>query len=73
MCQVYYNIYVLFCRDSSSKSIKVTIDVQHPDLIAVKPLDLIITNEEQQLVYVKGLNAGHSIVSANANSSDITE
>ncbi|XP_012221680.1 cystinosin homolog isoform X2 [Linepithema humile] len=55
------------------KFIKVTIDVQHPDLIAVKPSNFNLTNEKEQLIYVKGLNAGHSVVSANVNSIDIID
>lgn len=72
---VYISIlYVLFCRNPNEKSIKVLIDVQHPDLIAIKPnVTFNISFGENQITYVKGLNAGHSIVSAIVNSTDVIE
>jgi hypothetical protein len=70
LCHQIY--YVLFCRDPG-KQVKVTIDVQHPDLIAVKPLNLNIKNGKKERIYVTGQSAGHSIVSANVTSTDIIE
>ncbi|KAL6433273.1 hypothetical protein ACFW04_006458 [Cataglyphis niger] len=53
----------------------VTIVVQHPDLISTEPSNFTITSERkiEWIIHVKGLNAGHSIVSANITPSNITD
>lgn len=71
--------YLLFCREplpNIGRTVIVTIDVQHPDLLSVNPPNFNITADNLQkewIVSVKGLSAGHSIVSANVTPSDITE
>lgn len=54
----------------------VTIDVQHPDLLSTNPSDFSIAagdSQKEWIIYVKGLSAGHSIVSTNVTPSDVTE
>lgn len=53
----------------------VTIVVQHSDLISTEPSNFIITSGEkiEWVIYVKGLSAGHSIVSANITPSNIID
>lgn len=74
---MYYVIsYIsIFCREAlPNTNATVTIDIQHPDLISIKPSNFTITPDiKKWIIYVKGLNAGHSIVSANVTPSNITE
>ncbi|XP_076642493.1 lysosomal cystine transporter cystinosin isoform X2 [Halictus rubicundus] len=61
---------------SVSGNATVRIDVQHPDLVSVSPSSFPIGSETEWEIYVKGLNAGHSIVSANitpAEAADISQ
>ncbi|KAM0733695.1 Cystinosin-like protein [Formica fusca] len=53
----------------------VTLVVQHSDLISTEPSNFIITSGEkiEWVIYVKGLSAGHSIVSANITPSNIID
>ncbi|XP_077266204.1 lysosomal cystine transporter cystinosin isoform X1 [Temnothorax americanus] len=54
----------------------VTIAAQHPDLLSINPSNFSIApadSPREWIVYVKGLNAGHSIVSANVTPGDITD
>lgn len=80
MCIVSYyiiNFFFSFCREplSNDSTAIVTIVVQHPDLISTEPSNFTITSERkiEWIIYVKGLNAGHSIVSVNITPSNITE
>lgn len=58
----------------SGNNAKVIIDIQHPDLVSTNPSNFTITpNEKEWIIYVKGLSAGHSIVSANITPNDITD
>ncbi|XP_076278859.1 lysosomal cystine transporter cystinosin isoform X3 [Lasioglossum baleicum] len=54
-----------------SKNAIVRLDVQHPDLVSVSPLSFLIENQMQWKISVTGLNAGHSIVSANITPTDV--
>ncbi|XP_011700251.1 PREDICTED: cystinosin homolog isoform X2 [Wasmannia auropunctata] len=58
-----------------SRTVTVTIDVQHPDLLATNPSNFSITESKLRVwvILVKGLNAGHSIVSVNVTPSDIMD
>ncbi|XP_029158822.1 cystinosin homolog isoform X2 [Nylanderia fulva] len=57
-----------------NRTAKVIIDIQHPDLVSTDPSNFNITSNIQKwTIYVKGLNAGHSIVSANITPNDITD
>ncbi|XP_012539895.2 cystinosin homolog isoform X2 [Monomorium pharaonis] len=57
------------------KNAIVTIDVQHPDLLSASPsnFSIIADKTEEQIIHVKGLSAGHSVVSANVTPSNITD
>ena len=75
----FFTSYILLCREPlepDSRTAKVTIDVQHPDLLSTSPSNFSITpgdSKTEWIIYVKGLSAGHLIVSANVTPSDITE
>ncbi|XP_014479673.1 PREDICTED: cystinosin homolog isoform X2 [Dinoponera quadriceps] len=56
-----------------SGSVTVTIVAQHPDLISTSPSSFNITTNQTECIQVKGLNAGHSILSANITPSNITD
>jgi len=66
---------LLFFREAlSDTNATVIIDIQHPDLISTNPSNFTITSDvKERIIYVKGLSAGHSIVSANVTPSNITE
>ncbi|CAL1682362.1 unnamed protein product [Lasius platythorax] len=53
---------------------KVIIDIQHPDLVSTNPSNFTITpNVKEWIIYVEGLNAGHSVVTANITPNNITD
>lgn len=64
-----------FYRKNLSENAEVIIEVQHPDLITVEPHNITIdknkTNEWQ--IFVTGVNAGHSIVSANVTPNNVVQ
>lgn len=68
---------ILFFREPlpNGKTATVTIDIQHPDLVSTNPSNFSIAGDLQKewIIYIKGLSAGHSIVSANVTPSDVTE
>lgn len=50
------------------------INIQHPELVSTSPSVFDITEHKKNwTIIVKGLNAGHSILSANVTPSNITE
>ncbi|XP_066599126.1 cystinosin homolog isoform X2 [Prorops nasuta] len=52
----------------------VSLDIQHPDLVSVHPAKFNVTIKENAWdISIKGLNAGHSIISANVTPSNITD
>ncbi|EZA48166.1 hypothetical protein X777_14051 [Ooceraea biroi] len=61
----------------TSKTVIVTFDIQHSDLICTNPSGFNITadnrNQTEWVIHVKGLSAGHSVVNTNVTPSDITE
>lgn len=73
---MYYIICLLFYREAlpNGKTAKVTIDIQHPDLVSINPSNFTIRpNVKEWIIYVEGLSAGHSVVSANITPNDTTE
>lgn len=71
-----YNVFFIFRKPlpDINGSVTITLDVQHPDLLSVKPSSLNITTDQTEwTIYVEGLNAGHSIVSANVTPKNVTE
>lgn len=72
MCNVQY----FLSRDNLPKNVLVRIEVQHPDLVHVEPSNISITEGHANTswnILVKGLNAGHSTLSANVTPNDATE
>ncbi|XP_015430264.1 PREDICTED: cystinosin homolog [Dufourea novaeangliae] len=68
--------YLLYLTGSIAENISVTLDIQHPDLIAVHPPKINFSQNEAGNTWkinVKGLNAGHSIVSANVTPANVTD
>lgn len=66
----------IFCRESlpQDKVVRVTLDIQHVDLLSTNPSNFTISqNERERIIYVRGLSAGHSIVSANVTPKNVTE
>ncbi|XP_011174966.1 cystinosin homolog isoform X1 [Solenopsis invicta] len=65
----------LITEELPDKNAIIKIDVQHPDLLSVHPLNISIKEEREWIIYVKGLSAGHSIVNANIshNITDFSE
>ncbi|XP_076162915.1 lysosomal cystine transporter cystinosin isoform X2 [Ptiloglossa arizonensis] len=67
------NHFILYLTKNLSENAEVIIEVQHPDLITVEPHNITIdknkTNEWQ--IFVTGVNAGHSIVSANVTPNNV--
>ncbi|XP_026827827.1 cystinosin homolog isoform X2 [Ooceraea biroi] len=61
----------------TSKTVIVTFDIQHSDLICTNPSGFNITadnrNQTEWVIHVKGLSAGHSVVNTNVTPSDITD
>lgn len=58
----------------NGKTAKVTIDIQHPDLVSINPSNFTIRpNVKEWIIYVEGLSAGHSVVSANITPNDTTD
>lgn len=77
--RVVYLVYYS-CRESlpdNRKIVAVTFDIQHPDLISADPPGFNITednrNKQEWIIHVKGLNAGHSVLSTNVTPNDIAE
>lgn len=69
-------ICLLFCREAlpNGGNAKVIIDIQHPDLVSTNPPNFTITpNVKEWIIYVEGLNVGHSVVTANITPNNITE
>ncbi|XP_032672904.1 cystinosin homolog isoform X2 [Odontomachus brunneus] len=59
-----------------NRSVTVTIDVQHPDLLSTEPSLISFnttTDQTKWIIYVKGLSAGHSILNANVTPSNIAD
>ncbi|KAL0119874.1 hypothetical protein PUN28_007952 [Cardiocondyla obscurior] len=57
-------------------SATVIIVVQHQDLLSINPSNFSIAENDTQsewTIYIKGLNAGHSIISANVTPNDFTD
>ncbi|KYN44793.1 Cystinosin like protein [Trachymyrmex septentrionalis] len=74
--QSSFNLSLTEPLEPDSRTAKVTIDVQHPDLLSTSPSNFSITpgdSKTEWIIYVKGLSAGHLIVSANVTPSDITD
>ena len=75
----FFTSHILLYREpleSDSRPAVVTIDVQHPDLLSTNPSNFSIIPGDSKtdwIIYVKGLSAGHLIVSANVTPSNITE
>lgn len=73
-CITLYHVSFLFFRQAiSDTDAIVIIDVQHPDLISIKPSNFTIRSDGEWIIFVNGLNAGHSVVSTNVTPSNITE
>lgn len=48
------------------------LDVQHPDLLSINQSNFSIAGDlKEWVIHVKGLSAGHSIISTNVTPSDI--
>jgi len=76
--RLFVTRHILLCREplSDNRNATVTIDVQHPDLLSTNPSNFSIIakySKKEWVICVKGLNAGHSIVSTNVTPNDITE
>ncbi|XP_043515577.1 cystinosin homolog isoform X3 [Frieseomelitta varia] len=65
--------FEVYLTENSSVSALVTIEVQHPDLVSILPPSFTITGGNIENISVKGLSAGHSIVSLNVTPSYITD
>lgn len=72
---MYINLSFVFREPlPTDGSVNVRIDVQHADLVSANPSSFNITTDQREwIIYVEGLSAGHSILSANVTPSDITE
>ncbi|KAK9303434.1 hypothetical protein QLX08_004914 [Tetragonisca angustula] len=66
-------LFEVYLTENSSVSALVTIEVQHPDLVSILPSRFTITGGNTENISVKGLSAGHSIVSLNVTPSYITD
>ncbi|XP_053971771.1 cystinosin homolog isoform X3 [Hylaeus volcanicus] len=68
--------FTLCLTKNLSGAASVLINVQHPDLLSTDPVTFNISENDiksQWNISVKGLNAGHSIVSANVTPYNITD
>ncbi|KAH0951707.1 hypothetical protein HN011_000724 [Eciton burchellii] len=71
-----FNLSLTKSLPDTNKIVVVTFDIQHPDLISVDPPDIKITTDNKNktwVISVKGLSAGHSILSTNVTPIDITD
>ncbi|XP_020287661.1 cystinosin homolog isoform X3 [Pseudomyrmex gracilis] len=56
------------------KVVRVTLDIQHVDLLSANPNNFTVSQDEREwIIDVKGLSAGHSIVSANVTPKNVTD
>ncbi|XP_078050351.1 lysosomal cystine transporter cystinosin isoform X1 [Augochlora pura] len=74
--KVYWNStdsFTLSLTNPVDQTLSVRLDVQHSDLISVDPSSFDTSDGKTNwIIKVKGLNAGHSIVSANVTPSYVT-